>query len=64
MPQRGHSVLQWLTVNHRPSFASTMTHGTTSNDHGEGRGGNGGEVGAEQGRPAIRHRSPECFHLL
>lgn len=41
-----------------------MTHGTTGNDHGEGRGEIGGEVGAEQGCPAMRHQSPECFHLF
>lgn len=27
----------------------------------EGRDGNGGEVGAEQGCPAIRHRSPRVL---
>lgn len=44
--QRGRGVS--LTVNDRPSFPHSMTHGAASNDLGEGRVGNGGEVEAEQ----------------
>lgn len=48
-------------MNQGPSIPSIMTHDKTSNDHGAGSGGNGGEVGAEKGCPAMRHRSPQVL---